>query len=63
MRLTMVNGAVYENYHGLWSCILGLPLFMELYIRLTMVNDAAYEVYHMHVGKHRLVGNLPSDGV
>ena len=30
MRPTLVYGAVNEAYHGLWCCIRGLPLSMEL---------------------------------
>ena len=35
-RLTMVNGAAYEGYHGV----------IELYMRVTIVNGAVYEAYH-----------------
>ena len=41
----MVYGAVFEAYHGLWSCIRGLPWFMVLYMMLTMVYGAVYEAY------------------
>ena len=40
LRLTMVYGALYEAYHGLWSYIRGLPWLMVLYMRLIMVNEA-----------------------
>ena len=46
MRLTMVYGALYEAYHGLWSYIRGLSGFKELYMRHTMVYGAVYEAYH-----------------
>ena len=46
MRINMVYGAVQEAYHGLLSCMRGLPWLMVLYMRFTMVYGAVYEAYH-----------------
>ena len=39
----MLYGAVYEAYHGLLSCISGLPWLVVQYTRLTMLYGAVYE--------------------